>query len=99
MLFQLSKFFVGPTLLRWYCVYVLIIAVNGITECFMFALMSKDEVDHYNHYMVVFSLIFLVASLGLTKGFGSVGFILANCINMGLRIIHRYVICSFTLFF
>eukprot|EP00795_Rhopilema_esculentum_P014780 gene14780-5886_t len=78
----------GPTLLRWYCVYVLIIAVNGITECFMFALMSKDEVDHYNHYMVAFSLVFLVASLGLTKGFGSVGFILANCINMGLRIIH-----------
>ena len=80
----------GPLLLKWYCVYVLIIAVNGITECFMFALMSKDEVDYYNRKMVLFSVAFLVASLLFTKFFGSVGFILANCFNMVLRIAHRY---------
>ena len=56
----------------------------------MFALMSKDEVDRYNHRMVLFSLAFLAASLCFTKMFGSVGFIMANCMNMVLRIIHRY---------
>ena len=35
----------GPTLLRWYCVYVLLLAVNGVTECFVFAAMSQSHVD------------------------------------------------------
>lgn len=78
----------GPTLLRWYCLYVLIIAVNGTTECFVFAAMSKRDVDRYNHKMLAFSVIFLMSSWYLTKQLGSVGFILANCLNMGLRIIH-----------
>lgn len=78
----------GPTLLRWYCVYVLLIAVNGTTECFVFAAMSQKEVDRYNHKMFAFSLIFLSSSWYLTKTIGSVGFILANCFNMSARITH-----------
>lgn len=35
----------GPSLLRWYCVYVLLLAVNGVTECFVFAAMSQAQVD------------------------------------------------------
>ncbi|KAL3853181.1 hypothetical protein ACJMK2_016746 [Sinanodonta woodiana] len=79
---------IGPSLLRWYCVYVLIISINGITECFYFATMGKKEVDSYNQKMVIFSAILLVSSLLLTRWFGSVGFIFANCINMISRIIH-----------
>lgn len=37
--------FAGPSLLRWYCVYILTLAVNGITECFSFATMSQQAVD------------------------------------------------------
>ena len=35
----------GVFLLRWYCVYVLIIAVNGVTECFVLAVMSEDQIN------------------------------------------------------
>ncbi|XP_023045314.1 protein RFT1 homolog isoform X5 [Piliocolobus tephrosceles] len=35
----------GPVLLRSYCFYVLLLAINGVTECFTFAAMSKEEVD------------------------------------------------------
>lgn len=35
----------GPVLLRAYCLYVLLLAINGVTECFTFAAMSKEEVD------------------------------------------------------
>lgn len=35
----------GATLLRWYCLYVLLLAVNGVTECFVFAAMSQEQVD------------------------------------------------------
>lgn len=38
-------FLIGPVLLRSYCLYVLLLAINGVTECFTFAAMSKEEVD------------------------------------------------------
>uniref|UniRef100_A0A8C5UX46 Protein RFT1 homolog n=1 Tax=Microcebus murinus TaxID=30608 RepID=A0A8C5UX46_MICMU len=86
----------GPVLLRSYCLYVLLLAINGVTECFTFAAMSKEEVDRYNVTMLALSSSFLVLSCILTHWCGSVGFILANCFNMGIRItqslffIHRY---------
>ncbi|XP_060621874.2 man(5)GlcNAc(2)-PP-dolichol translocation protein RFT1 isoform X1 [Anolis sagrei] len=78
----------GPSLLRCYSFYVLLIAVNGVTECFTFASMSKEEVDRYNFVMLALSLIFLFMSYFLTYWQGSIGFILANCFNMGIRIAH-----------
>ena len=85
---NVSLLFSGPSLLQWYCLYVLIIAINGMTECFMFAAMSKEDVDSYNYKMMAFSVVFLGASWYLTV-LGSVGFVIANCLNMLLRIYHR----------
>ncbi|KAK3575349.1 hypothetical protein QTP86_025498, partial [Hemibagrus guttatus] len=78
----------GPSLLRCYSFYVLLLAINGVTECFVFAAMSKEEVDRYNLVMLGLSASFLLLSYWLTWLFGGVGFILANCCNMALRIIH-----------
>uniref|UniRef100_A0A3Q0TAB8 Protein RFT1 homolog n=1 Tax=Amphilophus citrinellus TaxID=61819 RepID=A0A3Q0TAB8_AMPCI len=78
----------GPSLLRCYSCYVLLLAVNGVTECFVFAAMSQEEVDKYNFIMLALSVSFLFLSYILTWWAGSVGFILANCLNMGLRILH-----------
>lgn len=86
----------GPVLLRTYCLYVLLLAINGVTECFTFAAMSKEQVDRYNFTMLALSSSFLLLSYLLTRWCGSLGFILANCFNMGIRItqslyfIHRY---------
>ena len=46
-------------------------------------------IHRYNGFMLVFSFVFLCASLFLTRVFGGVGFVLANCINMTARIVHR----------
>ncbi|KAF5892710.1 protein RFT1, partial [Clarias magur] len=81
----------GPSLLRSYSFYVLLLAVNGVTECFVFAAMSKEEVDRYNLVMLGLSASFLLLSYWLTRLFGGVGFILANCCNMALRIIHSLI--------
>uniref|UniRef100_A0A8B9G6L6 Protein RFT1 homolog n=1 Tax=Amazona collaria TaxID=241587 RepID=A0A8B9G6L6_9PSIT len=78
----------GPDLLRCYSLYVLFLAVNGVTECFTFASMCKEEVDRYNFVMLALSFTFLCISYFLTHWHGSVGFILANCFNMGIRIAH-----------
>uniref|UniRef100_A0AAR2J2V1 Protein RFT1 homolog n=1 Tax=Pygocentrus nattereri TaxID=42514 RepID=A0AAR2J2V1_PYGNA len=81
----------GPSLLRCYSFYVLLLAINGVTECFVFAAMSKEEVDRYNLVMLGLSASFLLLSYWLTWLFGGMGFILANCCNMGLRIMHSLI--------
>ncbi|XP_072540629.1 man(5)GlcNAc(2)-PP-dolichol translocation protein RFT1 [Salminus brasiliensis] len=81
----------GPSLLRCYSFYVLLLAINGVTECFVFAAMSKEEVDRYNLVMLALSASFLLLSYWLTWLLGGVGFILANCCNMGLRIMHSLI--------
>ncbi|XP_046880632.1 protein RFT1 homolog [Hypomesus transpacificus] len=78
----------GPSLLRCFSSYVLLLAINGVTECFVFAAMSQEEVDRYNLVMLALSVSFLVLSYMLTWWAGGIGFILANCLNMGLRILH-----------
>lgn len=79
---------IGPTLLRWYCVYVLLLSMNGISECFAFAAMSKEQVSRHQRFLFLFCLAFLCAAIVLTSKFGTVGFVWANCVNMGFRIVY-----------
>ncbi|XP_075146765.1 man(5)GlcNAc(2)-PP-dolichol translocation protein RFT1 [Haematobia irritans] len=73
-------------LLRCHCIAIYFLAINGITEGYMFATNTSKQIDKYNYVMGVFSIIFIVMSFVLTRIFGPVGFILANCINMLCRI-------------
>ncbi|KAB0793628.1 hypothetical protein PPYR_13248 [Photinus pyralis] len=76
------------TLLQFHCFAVLLLAINGVTECYVFATMNDQQLNQYNYIMVLFSITFLFISYLLTSICGSVGFILANCINMTARIVH-----------
>ncbi|XP_031629775.1 protein RFT1 homolog [Contarinia nasturtii] len=80
-------------LLRCHALAIILLAVNGICEGYMFATMTSNELDKYNYYMGFFSVTFLLLSYQLTSFLGPVGFILANCTNMFLRIIFssRYI--------
>lgn len=82
---------VGPGLLRAHGGYIFLLALNGITECFMFAAMSKAEVDRHNGWLLGFSAAFVAAAAVLTRAFGPVGFIFANCVNFALRILRSCV--------
>ena len=37
----------GPWLLWSYCIYVMFLAVNGVSECFVFAAMAQEAVDRF----------------------------------------------------
>lgn len=75
-------------LLRSHCLAIVLLAINGVTECFTFATMTSAQLNSYNYLMVFFSISFLVLSYVLTYVFGPVGFIISNCINMFSRIVH-----------
>ena len=53
--------------------------------------MSQKQVDDHNHWMVAFSVVFLNSASKFTTWLGSFGFIIANCINMAVRIMKRQV--------
>ncbi|XP_026479758.1 protein RFT1 homolog, partial [Ctenocephalides felis] len=75
-------------LLRCHCLAIVLLAVNGVTECYSFATMTSKQLDKYNYYLLGFSVSFLTMSYVFTYLFGPVGFILANCLNMFVRICH-----------
>ncbi|CAK1551127.1 unnamed protein product [Leptosia nina] len=75
-------------LLRSHCLAIMLMAINGITECYTFATMTSGQLNSYNYLMVFFSISFLLLSYILTYIFGPVGFIISNCINMFARILH-----------
>lgn len=76
-------------LLRCHCIAIYFLAINGITEGYMFATNTSKQIDKYNYVMGIFSIIFIVMSFVLTRIFGPVGFIIANCVNMLCRICSR----------
>lgn len=73
-------------LLKWHALAIVLLAVNGVTEGYMFATNTSKQIDTYNYYMAIFSVTFLLLSYQLTNMLGPVGFILANCCNMAFRI-------------
>ena len=84
---------IGHILLRAHCLFVFFMALNGVSECFSFAIMTNVQVDYYNKVMFGMTLVFLFCAWILATTFGPVGFIMANCCNFAMRIIHScYVI-------
>ena len=79
----------GPLLLRTHSLCIWFLAINGVTEAYVSAAMTSEQLDKYNRLMVALSIIFLGSAWLLSSLLGSVGFILANIINMSLRIMHR----------
>lgn len=86
----------GSTLLKGHCVFVFLMAVNGISECFSFAVMTSQQVDSYNYLMTFMAVLFLFLAWFLSRLFGPLGFIFANWANFLMRIAHNYKIIKET---
>ncbi|KAI0536417.1 oligosaccharide translocation protein RFT1, variant [Xylaria digitata] len=77
----------GGVLAR-YCLYIPLLAVNGVAEAFVSSVATKSEVYRQSLWMGVFSLAFAMAgfvSLYVLE-LGAVGLVYANAINMLCRI-------------
>jgi oligosaccharide translocation protein RFT1 len=75
-------------LLKAHCLAVLLLGINGVTECYTNATADSATINRSNLIMVYESIAFLGASYLFATWFGPVGFIFGNCVNMVLRIIH-----------
>ncbi|KAL4203675.1 hypothetical protein AMTRI_Chr01g105100 [Amborella trichopoda] len=74
--------------LSCYCLYVLVMAVNGTTEALLHAVGTKQQLVWSNASLVLFSGIYIVLNILLVQSAGAIGLIVANSLNMMLRIIY-----------
>ncbi|KAL9651682.1 hypothetical protein ABK040_009297 [Willaertia magna] len=84
----------ASTLLGVYCFYILVMAVNGVTEAFLHASLNEKELIKLNYLMIWFSVIYLgisVIGLYLLPIYGTTILILANCFNMLMRITYSII--------
>jgi len=77
----------GTELLRAQCLLVLLLAVNGVTECFARSAMTEGEIARHTRAMTAMSAAYLALAYLLTTHLGPVGFTLANCLNMSVRVL------------
>ena len=76
----------APTLLGAYCAHVCAMSINGVAEAFVTATASASELARLSRAMVGFALVYLLLAAGGLHVGGSVGLVIANCLNMAVRI-------------
>ncbi|KAF9962119.1 Oligosaccharide translocation protein rft1 [Mortierella alpina] len=79
----------APAVLALYCYYVPIMGLNGITEAVVQAVASDKELGVLSYWMVGFSAVFCSTGAFLMggMGLGARGIVLANCVNLSMRIL------------
>ncbi|RYP26652.1 hypothetical protein DL767_007935 [Monosporascus sp. MG133] len=77
----------GGVLAR-YCLYVPLLAVNGVAEAFVSSVATKDQIHRQSLWMGLFSVAFGVAGFAALRvlGLGAAGLVYANAVNMACRI-------------
>ncbi|KAI0880657.1 Rft-1-domain-containing protein [Annulohypoxylon maeteangense] len=78
----------GAVLAR-YCLYIPLLAINGVAEAFVSSVATESEVHRQSLWMGAFSLAFGVAGFVSLRvlDLGAAGLVYANCINMLCRIV------------
>jgi oligosaccharide translocation protein RFT1 len=72
--------------LGWYCLYILLMGINGITEAFAHASADSKQLKRLNYIMIAQSAVFIGAAIVLISALETVGMIFASCISMTIRI-------------
>ncbi|KAK8537228.1 hypothetical protein V6N12_043401 [Hibiscus sabdariffa] len=80
----------ASTALRYYCLYIIVLAMNGTSEAFLHAVATENQLKRSNH-LIVFSIIYVALNFLLVGSAGAVGLILANSLTMVLRIIYSAI--------
>ncbi|KAD2392894.1 hypothetical protein E3N88_39871 [Mikania micrantha] len=91
--------------LKYYCLYVVVLAMNGTSEAFLHAVANEDQLKRSNNSLVLFSFIYVVLNILLIRSAGAVGLIFANAlIRYGLPYnllchIHQTLLSGFSILF
>ncbi|KAK2724973.1 hypothetical protein QYM36_001429 [Artemia franciscana] len=77
---------VGPFLMQLNCGLIFLLALNGVTEGYATATVSKAELDMNSFFMVCTSGVYIVSALCFVYLYSSPGLAMANAVTLCLRI-------------
>ncbi|KAG5538300.1 hypothetical protein RHGRI_019032 [Rhododendron griersonianum] len=72
----------ASSVLRYYCLYVIVLAMNGTSEAFLHAVATENQLKRSNDSLLVFSVIYLALNVFLIRSAGAVGLIVANSLML-----------------
>ena len=90
----------APQALAAYCVYVLLMAINGLAEAFRDSVATGAQLSSLSPssltgFMLISFCLCCCFSLWAVPAHGAVGIIAANCLNLSLRIVYS---CHFIVY-
>ncbi|MFS7936863.1 hypothetical protein Hanom_Chr05g00420791 [Helianthus anomalus] len=68
--------------LKYYCLYVVVLAMNGTSEAFLHAVATEDQLKRSNNFLVLFSSIYVILNILLIRSAGAIGLIFANALSI-----------------
>jgi oligosaccharide translocation protein RFT1 len=82
----------APMVLGFYCVYILLMALNGVSEGFVTSTLSASGLQRYNFLLFGFAIIYfssiaLFVHLNLSAG---LVFVFSHCVNMLIRTLYNF---------
>ncbi|CAN1180471.1 Protein RFT1 homolog [Linum perenne] len=71
--------------LQYYCLYVIVLAMNGTSEAFLHAVATENQIKRSNDSLLLFSIIYVVLNVLLIRSAGadSSAFSFSNCMPSG----------------
>ena len=72
--------------LSLYCIYLALLALNGVIEAIAMAMSGDRDLGHRHFLMAGFTVFYMSISY-MTVQYGTAGLILANCCNALIRIL------------
>lgn len=84
------------TTLQLFCIYLLLLGINGVTEAFVHSLALSSNISFVNMIFVISSMFFIVTVYSSITTLGTKAVVIANCLSMTTRIfgsgvfIYRY---------
>ncbi|KAJ2745552.1 Oligosaccharide translocation protein rft1 [Coemansia sp. BCRC 34301] len=71
-----------------YCIYLPFMGMNGFLEAFVHCVATKRQLVRVSMWMAVFTTVYALFAVQMLRGFklGSAGMVVANILNMALRI-------------
>ncbi|KAF3537840.1 hypothetical protein F2Q69_00018533, partial [Brassica cretica] len=59
--------------LQFYCLYIIVLAMNGTSEAFLHAIGTEDQLKRSNDMLLVFSLVYITLNILLIRSAGAIG--------------------------
>lgn len=78
----------AAAVLSAFCVYTAFLALNGMTEAFVYGVMQQAEVGRLGLAHTIIGALFALSATSLVSSYGTVGLVAANCVAMSMRSVY-----------